>query len=183
MKKKHVISAGLLVLLCTSLYAQRDFFELVATGSSARVLAAIREGANATDGDRLGVTPLMAAAARNPDPQIVALLLAAGARVGGRDAMEETPLMYAARSNPNVAVIRSLLEAGANVNDRNFFGTTALMMAAQFGTNPAVISLLLEAGADARQRNIDGMSAPALANANPHLRGTAALEELEHARK
>ena len=183
MKKKHVMSVALMVLLSTTLYAQKDFFELVSTGTSARVLAAIREGANATDGDRLGVTPLMAAAARNPDPQIVALLLAAGAQVGGRDAMEETPLMYAARSNPSVAVIRSLLEAGANVNDRDFFGMTALMMAAQFGTNPAVISLLLNAGADASQRNTDGMSALALANANPHLRGTTALEELEHSRR
>ena len=95
MKKKYVISAALLLLLCASLYAQKDFFELVATGTSARVLEAIREGANATDGDRLGVTPLMAAAARNPDPAVLGLLLAAGAHVAGRDAMEETPLMYA----------------------------------------------------------------------------------------
>ena len=72
----------------------------------------MREGANATDGDRLGVTPLMAGAARNSDPQIIALLLGAGA--------------------------------------------------------------------DAGQRNTDGMSALALANANPRLKGTAALGELEH---
>jgi uncharacterized protein len=183
MKKKHFVSAALLVFLCASLYAQKDFYDMAAKGTTTQVLAALRAGANAAEEDRLGVTPLMAAAAGNPDPAVVGLLLAAGARIGGRDAMDDTPLMYAARSNPSVAVMRSLLEAGANLNERDFFGNTPLMIAAQFATNPEVISLLLRAGADTAPANTEGKTALALAGGNPCVRRAPAFEELAHARR
>ena len=117
-------AAAGLFFLCASLGAQASFYDLVAEGSAAQVLAALQQGADARESDRLGVTPLMAAAARNPDPAVMVILLAARGQVKERDSMGETPLSYAARSNSNPAVIRELVAAGAGVDERDSLGRT-----------------------------------------------------------
>ena len=182
MKARVFSLAGVLLLLGCAAGAQADFYQLAGAAGSERVLAAIRQGADATGADRLGVTPLMAAAASNTDPQVIVVLLAAGADVNGRDAMDMTPLMYAARSNPCAAIVKTLLADGAAVNDHDFFGDTPLLLAARSTTNPEVLSLLLRAGADPKAVARDGATARALAEANPHLKGSAALHALAAAR-
>ena len=92
-------------------------------------------------------TPLHLAAENNPDPEVVGVLLEAGADASARAYYGQTPLHLAAR-NDNPAGAALLLEAGADVNAREWMGRTPLHTAAAANENPAVIDLLLEAGAD-----------------------------------
>lgn len=92
-------------------------------------------------------TPLHLAALSNPDPEVVRVLLDAGADAGARGFYGQTPLHMAAnRDDPMVATL--LLEAGADVHAREWMGRTPLHEAAASTEDPAVIDLLLEAGAD-----------------------------------
>ncbi len=68
-------------------------------------------GSDALSGE-VGWTPLMAAA-RSGLPQVVTLLLQAGANVNARNVRRETALMYAISSG-SVETIRLLLESGAD---------------------------------------------------------------------
>src|SRR5208282_5753614 len=58
---------------------QMDFFDLVITGSSQRVRAALNTGADVNARNSYGKTPLMEAAEYNPNPESISVLLAAGA--------------------------------------------------------------------------------------------------------
>ena len=91
-------------------------------------------------------TPLHLAAEGNPDPEVIRVLLAAGADASARAYYGQTPLHLAA-ANGNPAVAAALLEAGADVSAREWMGRTPLHAAAAANGNPAVIDLLLEAGA------------------------------------
>ncbi len=102
-----------------------DFFELVKTGTSQSVQAAISKGADVNAHDNIGWTALMAAAARNPNPEVITTLLKAGADIKARDTDGSTPLMYAARFNQNSEVITTLLNAGADVKAKDSTGKTA----------------------------------------------------------
>ncbi len=106
--------------------------------------------------DAGGISPLMRAAASNPDAQVIAVLLKAGARLEARSTGQETALMYAAGTNANPAVAGALLEAGADPAARSKTGMTALICAAGYNPNPAVIGLLLAAGADIGARTSSG---------------------------
>ncbi len=91
--------------------------------------------------------PLLADALSRRQPQIIAVLLQAGADVNGRDASGFTPLHDAALAG-NLATVRVLLENGADVNaGARDSGATPLYMAATMGREE-VVSLLLEKGAD-----------------------------------
>lgn len=110
-----------------------DWFTLVATGTATDVRAAIDAGADALERDADGWTTIAVAAAMNPDPSVIEILLAAGAdpneRIG--DA-ESTPLMVAARSTPNVEVVRTLITSGADVHARTTRGSTVLHATAEW---------------------------------------------------
>ena len=176
--KRYVVSV-LALLVGSAAFAQSStstsFFDLARDGTAQQVQAAIRAGAHAEarDGNRL--TPLMFAAAHNPDAAVVKLLLASGARVEDRDGLGDTALMWAAAGNSNPDVIKALLAAGAKVNDRNRDGETPLMWAAGVlgGTsNPAVIKVLLAAGAPVNERDRQGMTPlmhAAYGNSNPEV--------------
>lgn len=105
-------------------------------------------------------TPLHLAAESNPDPEVVAALLEAGADLGalggaGHRAPAYSPLHYAG-ANPNPAVATALLEAGADVNTLSPSGRTPLHEAAANASNPAVIELLVASGADVNARDDNG---------------------------
>ena len=82
---------------------------------------------NARDKD--GWTPLMAAADYNPNPEVITMLVKAGADVNAQTRDGYTALMYAAGQR-NPEVITMLLEAGADVKAWDTLSMTALMWAA-----------------------------------------------------
>src|SRR5690606_20987921 len=98
-----------------------------------------------------GVTPLsQAAVIGNPD--VIGMLLEAGADVEGEDPDGQTALMVVARSS-NVDAARILLEHGADPNAREEWrGQTALMWAAA-QQQPDMVRLLLEHGAEPNVRS------------------------------
>jgi len=162
MRKQTVVAVVLTVLLAASASAQAtDFFELVKTGTAQDVQTAIDKGANvndvlpAGDAQHMGKTPLMMAARYNQSPEVIAVLLKAGADVNAVDALHSTALIWAAGGN-NVEVIATLLKAGADIKVKALSGATALMWAANGNRNPAVILALLKAGADINAKNDHG---------------------------
>ena len=91
----------------------------------------------------------------HPDPDIIPMLIAAGADVNIQTKDGNTALMIAVRIYPDI--VPMLIAAGADVNIQIKDGNTALMIAAQ--QRPNVIPMLLTAGAKLHQRNNDGATA------------------------
>lgn len=98
-------------------------------------------------------TPLHLAVANNPDPEVSAVLLEAGANPRARGYEGETPIHMAA-GNEDPALAALLLEAGADANARGSTGRTPLHQAARSNSNPALIAVLLEAGAELEARAV-----------------------------
>lgn len=99
-----------------------------------------------------GSSPLIVAARRAPD--IVPILLQAGADKHARDKDGQTPLLAAA-FNRHYDAVATLLAHGANPNDQVPNGFTALTSASGVGSLQA-IGQLLAAGADVNARTTKG---------------------------
>ena len=114
-------------------------------------------------------TPLMGAAMYTENPEVISVLLEAGADVNAKGGGGMTALMLAVeKTNPEVVTM--LLEAGADVNARNH-GTRTPLMLAVGTTNLEVISILLRAGADVNARD-DHDTTPlmwTIGNTNPEV--------------
>jgi len=145
-----------------------NFVKLCADGTPQQIEAAIEEGADVNSkfgrfrkaqGERMrlleGATALTAAAAYNKNPEVISILLNAGADANAGDKNGNIPLMWAAGNNSSPEAVSMLLEAGADVNAKNKGGNTPLLFAIN-NSNPEVISLLLEAGAEVNVKNNDG---------------------------
>ena len=150
----------------------KDFIWLVRSGTPQEVQAAIAAGAKVDDqyyGDKgtlikygvnvengFGWTPLMHAAAYNSNPEVISILLKAGAKVDFYDSSHVSPLMVAA-SNNQVSVITILFKAGGKVIDKDSDGRTPLMIAAGNNRNDvAMILWLLANGAIINERDKNG---------------------------
>ena len=153
----------------------RQLFEAVESGNSAQVRNLLRGGMDANtvvNTQRMGRqrmiamlyywyahwtnrdennyrSPILTCAAEKGNPQIVAMLLEAGARVNVKDAQGETPLLAAAGGG-RVEAAALLLAHGAHPNAADNGGSTPLMQAARF---PKMIRLLLAHGAQVNVRN------------------------------
>jgi hypothetical protein len=92
-----------------------------------------------------------------PKPEVVALLLAAGADSNAADYDGATPMMYAAEVG-TAEVLRVLLAARADLNAQDAEGRTALMYAADHRQTESV-RLLVEAGADVTLKDNNGYTA------------------------
>ena len=123
-----------------------------------------------------GTTLLMLAAAAGT-PEVVKMLLDAGADVNAKDVNGLTPLWAAVVfKSATPEVIKMLLDAGANVNDRidteHSDGMTPLIFAAIRST-PEVIKMLLDAGANVNDREnkygLTPLMAAAAKNTNPEV--------------
>ncbi len=102
-----------------------------------------------------GLTPLHYAAAFSDRPEIVKLLLDAGADVkarGGKDS--RTPLHSAAVSTRNPEVISLLLGSGAEPRARLENGNMAVHRAAALNENPEVVRLLTRDGALLEEKGV-----------------------------
>ncbi|WP_420634377.1 ankyrin repeat domain-containing protein [Candidatus Palauibacter sp.] len=89
-------------------------------------------------------TPLHLAAAFSDDPEVISVLIEAGAILEAYSAPHEarTPLHYAARSSGNPEVLRRLLQYGADVYAKNPVGRTPLHLAALYNDHPAIVAEL-----------------------------------------
>ena len=76
-------------------------------------------------------TPLHHAARANPNPAVVAVLLANGADVNASDLRGTTPLHVAALRNPNRDIIEVLVGLGADIELPGRDGSTALRRAGE----------------------------------------------------
>lgn len=161
-----------------------DLCSLLQSGTPEQVQQEIDAGAdvNAQE-EKLGFTPLMWAAGLNPNPEVIAVLLKAGAHVNARVAGGMTPLMWAAARNRNPEVFTTLLNASAEVNAQDANGMTALMLASEQNHNPDVVAALLNAMADGRAKDKLGKTAFDYAQGNADLKDTDVFRRLEEASK
>ncbi|HEY3177407.1 MAG TPA: ankyrin repeat domain-containing protein [Casimicrobiaceae bacterium] len=128
-------------------------FTAARNGYRATIDVLIAAKANVNAKNRVGDTPLMAAAL-NGHLEIARKLRAQGADLDPRG---WTPLIYAATGGHD-DVVTYLLDQGANINAQSPNGTTALMMAVREG-RASTFDLLLRRGADVQHRNENGVSA------------------------
>lgn len=141
--------------------------------------ALVAAGARVEVHDEEGLTPLHIAAARGWEGNVGALIRA-GADVNARSNDGSTPLHLGA-SDSNQADIRALIKAGADPNALNDLGLSPLHYAAAMSIHPENVTALLEAGAVANLRNVDGDTPFDLAEENPNIQGTPALQALKDA--
>jgi ankyrin repeat protein len=92
------------------------------------------------------------------NPEIVKVLIAAGANVDIVDLYGRTALIYASRHQGNLEAVKLLIAAGANVNHADDSGTTALMNACINGLIE-IAKVLIAAGADINKRGEFGNTA------------------------
>ena len=145
-----------------------------------QVRAFLNRGADVNAPDGKGqFTPLHLVAISNENPEVIAVLLEAGADVNARGTGGFTALHFAASQNRNPEILERLLMAGADVNARLDYGDTPLHMAvASVQKNPEVLRVLLRSGADANVKNNLGQIPLDVASTNQTLEGTEALKEL-----
>ena len=122
-----------------------DLMAAIRAANADGVRAALSRGADVSDTDPDGTTPLHWAVHRN-DSAIVQLLLDAGADANASDRYDMRPITLAC-TNGNAAIVELLLNAGADANTMWTEGETALMTAARTGSAD-VVELLLDHGAD-----------------------------------
>ena len=129
---------------------------LLVLGESREAVSSILEiGAEVDALCDMGNTPL-ALAASIGRPEMVQLLLNAGASVAVKGQFEPT-LHKAARSG-NVEVVRLVLDAGASIDEQADFAEAAIHIAAEEGY-AAMVELLLSRGADASLKSSFGGTA------------------------
>lgn len=132
-----------------------------------------------------GITPLMEALSYGAGPQVVRMLLEAGADVNALNDDNNTPFLYAVRENAvGIDALVALLEAGADVDEQPEWSMTALMYAivpAEGEPRFEIIEFLLDAGADASATDGTGRTAFDLARFRPEFQNTAVLRRLRAA--
>ena len=120
----------------------RAFFEVA---DALLVRACLSAGANVSERDGKGRTPLHFAAGYGASPALVELLMAAGADPGARADSGATALHFAAGYNHDPAVITALLKGGADLHATDRIGATALHWTSYNPANPAMATTLMQA--------------------------------------
>lgn len=124
------------------------------TGTPDQVRAELAAGGDPNEPDGT-ITPLMAAVTNATHmPEIVEILLEAGADPQQAVLSNANLLMFAAIARPDA--IPPLVAGGADVHARNDRGATALHLAARESGRPEAVRALLEAGANPNARRDDG---------------------------
>ena len=134
------------------------------------------------ENDRLCPEPfddVQLAALAKENPEVLQVLLNAGADLEARTENGLTSLLFAARHNENPEIVQALLDAGADLEARDEDGWTPLMLAAWVNSNPEVLQVLLDAGADPSTQDNDGKRAWDHIQENDALKDTDAYSELK----
>lgn len=127
--------------LAAALHAQTPLQDAASRDDLAAVKQLLKDGANPN-----AVT--LSLACINGDPDLIGVLLKAGADANAPLTDGTTPLMAAASSG-SVAAVRVLLQAGAAIDAKESHGQTALMFAAA-RNRAEVIRFLIARGADSK---------------------------------
>ncbi|KAB7767249.1 quinoprotein dehydrogenase-associated putative ABC transporter substrate-binding protein [Xanthomonas maliensis] len=135
--------------------AQHELAHALDAGDAVRVAWLLRHGADANRPNLLGEPPLHQAI-RNQEPELLSLLLEAGAHPDARDSKGFTALMRAAWTNQRDSVQR-LLQRHAPVDTVSSDGWSALELAVAYA-DLDVVQTLLAAGANARRANAAGFT-------------------------
>jgi ankyrin repeat protein len=131
------------------------FVNLCRKGTVAQIEAKIKTGADVNASNKDGVSPFFMAAADNSNPEVLNVLIQAGANINKGDL--DRALLSAARYNSNPEVSSFLIQAGADINAKDsLFGETPLMKAAMSNKNPEVSLLLIQAGSDVEAKDKQG---------------------------
>ncbi|MBO4521289.1 MAG: ankyrin repeat domain-containing protein [Alphaproteobacteria bacterium] len=107
----------------------------------------LRMKADVNHRNKSGISPILTAARRVKNPQIIEVLLKAGAKIN--DTYKEdpvngrTPLLIAAESNKNPEIVLKLINAGADKKAVNENGENALMIAVSKNKNTDIINALI----------------------------------------
>jgi len=102
-----------------------NFLTMIEKATPEQISQALHFGARADDLGMMGVTPLMMAAAKNPNTLVIDLLLGSGARINQQDPIGQTALFYAVKQNKNPEIIKVLLQRGAFTDIKDNGGKTA----------------------------------------------------------
>jgi len=176
-----------------------DVNATIDVSSNSRGITMIMFGKGLVD-NRRGITPLMVAALKNENPEVLRTLIESGANVNAADRRGATPLMWAAKEYSTLDVLRVLIEKGANVNAADADGKTPLMfalnnlrfliengadvnaadkrgrtpliLAARRNSNHYILPILIENGANVMAKDEDGKMALDYAELNRALKGT-----------
>ena len=150
---------------------ERNVFVLASEGEPREMEEFLKDGGDVNTANSRSASLLHLAAAFNPDPDMVTLLLQHRADPEARDREGNTPLHLAARLNGNPEMITRLIKGGSDVNARNSWGATPLILAAWENRNSKVLERLLDSGADPSLIDHNGETA------RDFIRDNRALEE------
>ena len=113
----------------------------------------LEAGAEATETDSRGQTPLHKICFNSDSAAVIPLLIARGADINARDNSGATPLHHAAREGRD-RLIKEIVDAGADVNARDNQGKTPLHYAIENG-GVTVTEALLQCKADPNNPDAD----------------------------
>ena len=118
----------------------------------------IAEGTHINSAGARGYTPLHWAAIYE-SPELIHLLLQAGANVNAQNEVGETPLLSLIRNNHHEHICECgelLLAAGASVAHRDRDGESIIAAAVQGNVPPQLLRLLFQAGANPNEKDNEG---------------------------
>lgn len=140
----------------------KPFYQAVATGDIDEVKLHLDQGTDLVNKpDTNGNTPL-GMAVEGGRPELIALLLEAGANPSA-PSRDVPPIIMAAIRN-NLDALKTLIERGAPVNGTDSMGKTALIVATDSGFID-IVEFLISAGANVNAKDKAGQSALAIAQA------------------
>lgn len=120
-----------------------------------------------------GLTALHLAAGNTQEPEIINILINAGANIETKSSEGFTPLHIAAAHNTNPSITKAFLDAGANIEAKAELGLTPLHSAAAYNTNNEIIEVLIDAGAQINPKIVligwTPLHAAAAYNGNPNI--------------
>jgi len=100
----------------------------------------------------IGETPLTWAVKHNKNPEVVDVLIQAGADLSAKDENGALLLSIVAGRSERREFLNVLIQAGADVNAKGSYGETPLMSAAK-GTDHETMRILIQAGADVNAKD------------------------------